>query len=322
LPVIKLGDSDKVKIGQLVVAIGNPFGYVMHSPEPTITTGVISALHRSLPRTTRRDRDYSDLIQTDAAINPGNSGGPLVNLNGEVVGINVAIFSTSGGYQGIGFAIPVNTARRVIDKLIEGKKVLYGWLGVAVQELNEDLSEYFGLSDKKGVLISNVFDDSPAKKAGMESGDVIVEFDGKKIEDLKALLKHVGQAEVGSKAKIVVLRNEKKVTLTVEIGERPSDIAELSQEPEVSEGWRGIKVEDITPELQARFRIDSNEGVVIVDIDPDSSAAESSLRIGDVIKEIGKKSIKNVADFNEVIKKLKGNALIRTNNGFAIIKKK
>jgi len=158
LPVATLGDSSNLKIGQWVVAIGNPFGFALQNSEPTVTAGVISALHRSLGRGLSQDKDYNDLIQTDAAINPGNSGGPLVNLKGEVVGINVAIFSTSGGYQGIGFAIPVNNAKRVISRLIEGKKILYGWLGVTVQDLTDDLIKHFGLPDKNGALVAKVLE--------------------------------------------------------------------------------------------------------------------------------------------------------------------
>ena len=148
LPAVELGNSEKLRIGEWVVAIGNPFGFALEGAEPTVTVGVISALHRSLGKILSRNRDYTDLLQTDAAINPGNSGGPLVNLKGEVVGINVAIFSTSGGYQGIGFAIPINAAKRIISQLIAGKEVLYGWLGITIQDLTEDMAKYFGLSIK------------------------------------------------------------------------------------------------------------------------------------------------------------------------------
>ncbi|MFC1593696.1 Do family serine endopeptidase [Candidatus Omnitrophota bacterium] len=324
LPTVPLGDSDDLRIGQWVIAIGNPFGYVIHSPEPTITTGVISALRRSLPRTSRRDRDYSDLIQTDAAINPGNSGGPLVNLNGEVVGINVAIFTTSGGYQGIGFAIPVNTANRIVSRLIEGKKVLYGWLGVTVQDLDEELSEFFGVSNKEGVLIGKVFEDSPAQKAGLKSGDIILEFNGTRITDLRELLKFVGRAEVGTKAKVVVLRDKKEIAVTVEVGERPSDVTELTEKPEsIDEGWRGIIVEDLTVEAAKRLQIETVEGVIVVAVDAKSPAAESGLRVGDVIDEINKKPIKDTTDFNSVTKGLKKeNILVRTGNGYVIVKEK
>ncbi|MFC1703977.1 Do family serine endopeptidase [Candidatus Omnitrophota bacterium] len=320
LPSVKLGDSDDVKIGQWVIAIGNPFGYIMHSPEPTITTGVISALHRSLPRTTARDRDYSDLIQTDAAINPGNSGGPLVNIRGEVVGINVAIFSTTGGYQGIGFAIPVNSAKRIINKLIEGKKVLYGWLGVSVQDLNEDLTGYFGLENKEGVLVGKVFKDSPAEKAGIESGDIILKFDGNTIKDLRELLKYVGRTEVGTKVEAVLWRDKKQLTLNVEVGERPDDLGETTEEATETKGWRGITVEDLTPENRSRLRTDAEEGVVVVDVDADSPAAEAGIRAGAVIDEINRTPITSVVDFNTVTEELKGDILIRVEGGYVLVK--
>src|SRR3989338_2866507 len=194
LPLANLGDSDNLKIGQWVVAIGNPFGFALQNPEPTVTAGVISALHRSLGRTVSRERDYNDLIQTDAAINPGNSGGPLVNLKGEIVGINVAIFSTSGGYQGIGFAVPSNSAKRIVSRLIEGKKVIYGWLGITIQNLDDTLAAYFGLADKKGVLVSQVLEDSPAAKAGIKNGDIILKLDAKETNNANVLLKIVGNS--------------------------------------------------------------------------------------------------------------------------------
>ncbi|MBU4148846.1 MAG: trypsin-like peptidase domain-containing protein, partial [Candidatus Omnitrophica bacterium] len=170
LPFAKLGDSDEVEIGHWAIAIGNPFAFAVRNPEPTVTVGVVSALRRSLPRTDKRAREYSDLIQTDASINPGNSGGPLVNIRGEVIGINVAIFTMSGGSEGIGFAIPVNTAKKVMDDLMQGRKVLYGWVGVIIQDVDEDLAGYFGLLEKNGVLISRILENSPAEKAGLRPG--------------------------------------------------------------------------------------------------------------------------------------------------------
>ena len=162
LPVVKLGDSDSIKTGQWVVAIGNPFGFVMNNPKPTVTVGVISALHRSLPLGSAEGRNYIDLVQTDAAINLGNSGGPLCDLEGNVIGLNVAIVSTTGGYQGIGFAIPINTVKRVLDDLIKGRRVLYGWLGVTIQELTQDMAEYFDIKDREGVIVIETLKGGPA----------------------------------------------------------------------------------------------------------------------------------------------------------------
>jgi serine protease Do len=325
LPVAKLGDSDSVKIGQWVVAIGNPFGFAMQNPEPTVTAGVISALHRSLGRTVSRDKDMSDLIQTDAAINPGNSGGPLVNLRGEVVGINVAIFSTSGGYQGIGFAIPVNNAKRIISKLIEGKEITYGWLGVSVQDLNDDLAQYFGLPDKKGALVADVLAGGPAEKGGMKKSDIIVRFDNKPVENVRGLLAFVGKEEVGRKVKVTVLRDKREQPLDIVIGARPQNVegTETAEEGKPSGSWRGIQVQDLQPEVKRRYKIDENEGVLVVDVEPNSPADEAGIAAGDVIREINKQKIGTLADYQRITAGLKsGDALVVTSRGFLVIKDK
>jgi len=320
LPAVTFGDSDSLKIGQWVVAIGNPFGFAMHNPEPTVTVGVISALHRSLGSMLSREKDYNDLIQTDAAINPGNSGGPLVNLKGEVVGINVAIFSTSGGYQGVGFAIPVNSAKRVISRLIEGKKISYGWIGVTVQDLTEDLVKYLGLYDKNGVLVSKVIENAPAQKAGLKESDVIRQFDNKTVNNVRELLNVVAKTEIGKKAKVVLLREKKELTLEVQIGERPQTLEGEEGIPAVSGNWRGIEVEDITAENSRRFRVEEKKGVVVTNLDPLSAADEANLNPGDVILEINRQSIKNTADYEKVTKGLKGDALVKTSRGYFVIK--
>lgn len=322
LPSLSLGDSDNLKIGQWVVAIGNPFGFAMQNPEPTVTVGVISALHRTLGRMLSGDRDYNDLIQTDAAINPGNSGGPMVNLRGEIVGINVAIFSTSGGYQGVGFAIPINNAKRIVAQLKEGKKISYGWLGVTVQDLTDELAKYFGLTDKSGVLIAKVSDNSPAQKANMLSGDVIKEVDNKTIKNVKDLLNIVAKLEVGHKVRIVLVRDKKNLPLEVEIGQRPENLEEEPQEAagESTKNWRGLEVEAINSENSRRFRLEGKEGVVIVNILPDSPAAETDLTPGEAIVEINKQPVKNIADYEKATKDLKGDALIRTTRGYFLIK--
>lgn len=320
LPVATLGDSDGIKIGQWVVAIGNPFGFAMQNPEPTVTAGVISALHRSLGSMLSRDKDYNDLIQTDAAINPGNSGGPLVNFNGEVVGINVAIFSTSGGYQGVGFAIPVNNAKRIISRLIEGKKIAYGWIGVTVQNLNDDLAKYLGLSDKNGVLVSKVIENGPAQKAGIKESDCIKQFDNKAVNNVRELLSMVGKIEIGKKVKIVVVREKKELTLDVQIGERPQNLEEEEGVLAVSGNWRGLEVQDITPENSRSFRLEGKKGVVVVNVEPGSAADEASLSPGDVILEINKQPIKNTSDYEKITKGLKADAFVRTSRGYFLIK--
>lgn len=324
LPAATLGDSDKIRIGQWVVAIGNPFGFALQNPEPTVTAGVVSALHRSLGKSLSRERDYSDLIQTDAAINPGNSGGPLVNLKGEIIGINVAIFSTSGGYQGVGFAIPVNNAKKVLSRLIEGKKILYGWLGVTVQDLNEELAVYFGLSDKKGVLVSAVLEGSPAQKAGIRERDIIRRFDNKPINATRELLSAVAAAEVGRKVNVLVIRDKKEVSLTVEIGERPQNLGAEAISPEgraASVGhWRGLSVDEISSYSMRRFRVEEKTGVVVTEVDEGSPADEAGIIAGDVIAEINKQPIKNLQDYKKATAEAQGDALIRTNRGYFVIK--
>jgi serine protease Do len=267
-----------------------------------------------------RDRDYGDLIQTDAAINPGNSGGPLVNLQGEIVGINVAIFSTSGGYQGVGFAIPINTAKRIISRLIEGKKILYGWLGVTVQDLTEDLAKYFGLPDKNGVLVARVLENSPAQKAGMKESDIIRKFDNRPINNTRELLNTVARAEVGRRVKAVVIRDKKEVNLEVEIGERPQNLEEAAAAGVSVGAWRGLEVEDLTPENLRRLRIEEKKGVVVVNVEPNSRADEAGIMPGEVIIEINKEAVKNLSDYERITRQLKGNALIRTARGYFLIK--
>lgn len=320
LPVASLGDSDSLKIGQWGVAIGNPFGFAMQNPEPTVTVGVISALHRSLGRISSRDRDYNDLIQTDAAINPGNSGGPLVNLKGEVVGINVAIFSTTGGYEGIGFAIPINTAKRIISRLKEGKKIFYGWLGVTVQDLTPDLAKYFGLSDKNGVLVAKVLENSPAQKAGMKESDAIKQFDNKPVNNVKELLSTVAKTEVGRKVKVVVVREKKELTLEAQVGSRPENLEEAGVSGVSTGNWRGLEVEEISPENTHRFRVEEKKGVVVVNVEPNSPADEAGIMPGDIILAINKQPVRNMSDYENLTKGLKGNAFIKTSRGYFLVK--
>jgi serine protease Do len=319
LPVASLGESDDLKIGQWVVAIGNPFGISLQNPEPTVTVGVISALHRTLGRSLAQDRDYNDLIQTDAAINPGNSGGPLVNLKGEVVGINVAILSASGGYEGVGFAIPVNSAKRITSLLREGKKILYAWLGVTVQDLNEDMAKYFGLSDKNGVLVAKVMENSPAQKAGMKESDIIKQFDNKTVNNVKDLLRVVAQAEVGKKVKVALIRDKKELTLEVQTGERPQDLEEEAASMQIS-GWRGLQVDDLTPENARRYRLEEKQGVVVIYVEPDSPADEAGIITGDVILQLNKQPVRNMSDYQKAIQGLKGDCMVKTSRGFFLIK--
>ncbi len=323
LPAVELGDSDDVKIGQWVLAVGNPFGYILENPEPTVTLGVVSALHRSLGRGLGRNRDYSDLIQTDAAINPGNSGGPLVNLSGQIVGINVAIFSTSGGYQGVGFAIPVNTAKRIVSSLISGKKILYGWLGVNIQNLDDNLMKYFNLQSKDGVLVAKVLKDSPAEKSGIKEGDIITTFDGQDVKNSNGLVKVVAATQVDKVVEVSIIREGKKITLKVKTGQRPDDIEEESLVVQSNKtAWRGLGVQSLNSEIAKKYRINESKGVIIVDVDPNSQADEAGLVPGDVIVEINMEPVENIDGYNKITAKLKGDVLVKTSRGYSVIKEK
>lgn len=323
LPVAKLGDSDNLAIGQWVVAIGNPFGFAISNPEPTVTVGVISALGRYLPAIGSRNRSYDDLIQTDAAINPGNSGGPLVNLDGEIIGINTAIITTSGGYEGLGFAIPINKAKRILNKLIKGEKVLYGWLGIRIQDLNEDLKNYFGIKEKTGVLIVKVYSNSPAEKANLKEGDLILAFNNIPINTTLELMRLASSSEVGKIVTLKVLREGKEFDVDVKVGAKPQDIEALEEGLSYSDySFRGITVDDITESNRRRYNIKENEGVVITNIESNSIGEKSGLVVGDVIIKIEGKIIKNKEDFINITSKIKGDCLIKTQRGFFVLREK
>jgi serine protease Do len=321
LPVSNLGDSSDLKIGNWVVAIGNPFGFAIENPEPTVTVGVVSALQRYLPALGDRRIGYDGLIQTDAAINPGNSGGPLVNLKGEVVGINVAILTRTGGYQGLGFAIPINKAKKIIDKLIKGQEVLYGWLGVSIQDLNQDLRNYFGIKKKEGVIIVKVYQDSPAKKAGLKEGDLILTYNQKSVKTTRDLVRMVTDSEVGQKADLVILRNGKEKNIDIKVGKRPEDVRRLKQLTNQDKAnFRGMSVKNLDSYLKQKLGIKQDSGVVVVELEDDSPAEASGLQRGDLIEEIENKDIKNIQDFKEVTDSVKGSCLIKTNKGYIVLK--
>jgi serine protease Do len=301
LPVVPWGDSDKLQVGEFVLAIGNPFG-LSH----TVTMGIISAVGRADVGIA----DYEDFIQTDAAINPGNSGGPLVNIQGEIVGINTAIFSRTGGYQGIGFAVPSNMVRQVIEQLKKGTKVTRGWIGVSIQELTPELSQKFGLKATEGVLVSDVLRGGPAAKAGIQRGDIILELDGKKVKDVGTLRNTIAQSRVGSQVNAKVLRGETVMTIPVTIAELPSDISEVV--PSLNQGQEsqgnalsGVTLVDLNLAIGKQLGLDREEkGVVVVRVEAGSPAEESGIRKGDVIQEIDRKRVTNLNDFNRVVSKI------------------
>jgi len=325
LPVVQLGDSTVVKAGQWVVALGNPLGLAGIGPaaqafgsEPTLSVGVVSALHRQLPRTSRFDRDYSDLIQTDATINPGNSGGPLVNLNGEVIGVNVAIIAGPG--NAYGFAIPINKAKGILDQLIEGKRVIYGWLGIQIQDITEDVATYYGLSDRDGVVVYQVLPESPASVAGMKDGDIIKSFDGQPIRHSRELIDRVSGTTAGRRATVEIFRDGKQQALHVEIGERPVDAEETGAAS--GEAWRGLRVASLSAEQAERFGLpaDGVSGMLVVDVEQESPAERAGLRPGDIINEINRARIENLGDYRKAVAQVKGNALVRTNRGYVVVK--
>ncbi len=287
-----MGDSEDLKQGQWAIAIGNPFG-LTH----TVSVGVVSAIGRSGVGIA----NYENFIQTDAAINPGNSGGPLVNIDGEVIGINTAIFTRSGGYQGIGFAIPVNMAKAVLRDLIEKGKVTRGWLGVAIQNMDESLAEQFGVEVTEGVLISDVQDNSPAQEAGFERGDIVIGYNNREITDVNRLRNIVAQTEVGKTVEVRVLRKEKEKILTVKIGEQPSDLF-ASGKSSIGNDL-GISVQNLTEELAKSFEFEGETGVVVTAVEPGSPAARSDIKEGDLIKEVNREKINNLEEFRDALKR-------------------
>jgi serine protease Do len=290
-PAARLGDSDKIQVGDWVIAVGSPFGL-----QATVTAGIISAKARHL-----NQGPFDDFLQTDAAINPGNSGGPLVNMSGEVVGINTAIVA---GGSGIGFAIPSNMARRIYTELVAKGKVTRGWLGVSIQPLTPELAKSFGAKDDKGVLISDVVPDSPAARGGFQPGDILVEFEGKRMEGPADLQRAVGLKSPGATAKVRVLRDRGEKTLEVRIGEAP-DEREASPRQGRGRSLLGLDVRPITPEIARQLNLRSTEGVVVARIDESSAAAEAGVQPRDVIREINRQRIRNMTDFDRLTKDVK-----------------
>jgi serine protease Do len=291
-----LGDSSSLQVGEWALAIGSPFGL-----EQTVTAGIISAVGRANVGIT----DYEDFIQTDAAINPGNSGGPLVNLRGEVIGINTAIASRSGGYQGIGFAIPSNMARHVMDSIIEHGSVTRGYLGALIQDLSDDLAQSFNFDSKDGVLIGDVVDDGPAANAGLREGDIVTRFDGKEVTSSSQLRNAVAATNPETKVPIEYYRDGKAKTVTVTVGKLDARQASLAQRGsgESSNEELGMTVQDLTPELARQLNIDrETEGVVVTDVQPGGLAVRGGIRPGDFIVAIGGRSIQSAGDFRDALR--------------------
>ncbi len=287
---LPLGDSDSLKVGNWVMAVGSPFGL-----EETVTAGIVSAKGRMIG-----SGPYDNFIQTDASINPGNSGGPLLNMRGEVVGINTAIIANG---QGIGFAIPIDMAKEIGPQLEKKGHVTRGWLGVTIQEVTPALAKSLGMKDQKGALVAEVVPGGPAEKAGISQGDVITEFDGKEIAGSKDLPRIVASTPVDKAVAVRVLRNGKTTDLQVKVGEM-QEKAEISRTPS-SQGHLGLTVQNLTPEIARELGVKSDKGVVVGSVEPGSPAADAGIRTGDVIQQVDRKPVKNVDDFAQKIDKAK-----------------
>jgi serine protease Do len=288
LPTASLGDSDGLEVGEWVVAIGNPFGL-----DSTVTSGIVSAKGRHIGQ-----GPYDNFIQTDASINPGNSGGPLINLRGEVVGINTAIFSRTGGNMGIGFAIPINLVKELLPQLRGKGKVTRGYLGVLIQKVTPEIAESLGVEKPQGALVANVSKDGPADKAGVKVGDVIVEFDGKEVKESGDLPIVVARTAVDKKVRMKVLRDKKEVVLNVAVGEL-KDEEVVASAPE--KGELGLTVQRLTPQMAESLGLDKTEGVVVAAVEPGSVADEAGIRRGDVIMEVDRKGIRNLDDYKKAV---------------------
>ncbi len=290
-PTLSLGNSDNLEVGEWVVAIGNPFG-LSH----TVTVGVVSAKERNIG-----SGPYDEFIQTDASINPGNSGGPLMNIKGEVIGINTAIISgNTGGNVGIGFAIPINVAKGILKDLKEKGTVTRGWLGVMIQKITPDLAESFNLDRTEGALVGDVIPNSPAERAGIKRGDVIVRFDRHEVKTMESLPKIVGSTTPGKAVKVEVIREGKKKVLDVTIAILKDEKIKVAALDPV-----GIQVQDITPDIAQSLNLGNVEGVLVSDVTPGEPGGDAGLKRGDIISEVNRSKVKNTGDYNRIAGKLK-----------------
>ncbi len=305
LPFLSIGDPNKLLTGEWVIAIGNPFGL-----KETLTVGVVSAKGRS----NIGIADYEDFIQTDAAINPGNSGGPLLNIDGEVVGINTAIYSRSGGYMGIGFAVPIDMAMGIKEQLVATGKVTRGYMGLILNpgDVTEEMAKSFGRKEAGGVLIADVQKDGPAEKAGVKSGDIIIELNGKKIESNSAFRRDVAQILPNTQASLVIVREGKNKKLTVTVGTFPDEEGVEAGAQAAADPLEkiGFQVQDLTEDLARRFDYEVGRGVIIAEVEQGSQAEEEGLRPGMLILEVNRTEVSSVKQFAEAVKKAKGGNLL------------
>ena len=293
LPVAPLGESGSAEVGDWVVAIGSPFGFTS-----TVTAGIISAKGRAL------GGNYDDFIQTDASINPGNSGGPLFNTKGQVIGINTAIYSSTGSNAGIGFAIPIDIAKQVMEQLKEHGKVVRGWLGVEIQEVTPDLAQSFNLPEPEGALVANVEKEGPALKAGILRGDIIIKFNGMPVQDEHQLPELVARTPIGKSVPVEVIRNGKHMTIQVKVAELKEEELASAKSEEPGSNW-GLQVQSVTPEIANQLNLNSTKGVVVRGVQPDSPAADAGVQQGDVVLEVNHSKVNTVDDFQSAAKQAK-----------------
>ncbi|HET9866591.1 MAG TPA: PDZ domain-containing protein, partial [Nitrospira sp.] len=293
LPHAHFGDSSTVRVGQWVLAVGNPFGL-----ERTVTLGVVSGIGRENVNLSR----YENFIQTDASINPGNSGGPLFNLRGEIIGINTAIINFA---QGIGFAIPSNMAKQVLQQLLEQGRVVRGWLGVGIQPLTPELARKFGVPEQEGVLVNEVFEKDPAAAAGIKAGDVITRIEGSVIDSPNRLSRIVAGLLPGAKAHVEVVRNQERLVVEVALTERRDHATVASLPQSRSESKLGVDVQDLTAALAEKFKLRESHGVLVTKVEPGSLAQSEGLREGDLIKEVNRADVGTVGDFTRAVAKVR-----------------
>jgi len=301
--IVPLGNSDDIEIGEWAIAIGNPFGQL--GLDRTVTVGVVSATGRASLNFGSNSPLYQDYIQTDAAINPGNSGGPLLNLKGEVIGINTAITTTSGGNIGIGFAIPINMAKKVVDDILAKGRVVRSYLGILPQEITTDLQRSLGLDRVGGVLVARVEEGTPADRAGLKNGDVIIEFAGLEVPNVPRFRIAVADAGIGKEVQIKVIRNKKQLTLKAVLEEIPDVESTQHDQKEEKGSWLGLEVQDLKGEFATRQQIKAEYGVVVASVERDTPASKSDLRVGEVIQEINHKKVTNINDYEKVISEAK-----------------
>ncbi|MBM3891650.1 MAG: Do family serine endopeptidase [Verrucomicrobia bacterium] len=319
LPFVPIGDSDVLRVGDWVIAVGSPYGL----PQ-TVTAGIVSAKGRGKLGIV----DYEDFIQTDTAINRGNSGGPLLNLKGEIVGVNTAIYSTSGGNTGVGFSVSSKLIKQVLPSLQAGKKVVRGQLGVFIQDLNEELAQQFGLKQTKGVVVAQVMSGSAAEKAGIQPGDVILQYNGQRVEDVVDLRHRVAATAPGVKSSMLVIRKGKETTLTVSVGEATETASAVGgrEEEEASVEKLGLTVSDLSADAARRYGYKDEKGVLVTEVDADSVAYERGVRKGDLIVEVNRQPVTSISEFEKAVKSSRDSVLllVKTKEGsrFVVLHKK